>query len=323
MNNSDLNPLILEKIKKLHDKYESSGQDLSSYLEGLLYSDYLTYWDYIHLDTLLSLQNPKTSFPDEMIFITYHQFTELFFKLILWEMDQISNSKDLTGKIFAKKIERINRYFENLIRSFDVMVDGMDHDQFLKFRMALLPSSGFQSAQYRMIEIQATDMINLVAADSREEFAGSSSYVEMFEKIYWKKGATELATGKKTLSLVHFEEKYSIKLIKKAKKYLDKNLWQVYINGYLNDPQAELIRDQLRTFDAYANVNWPLAHYKSAVRYLQGDPDVIAATGGTNWQKYLPPRFKKIIFYPELWNQEERENWGKAWVMREIFKKGS
>jgi tryptophan 2,3-dioxygenase len=321
MNNSEISPQLLEKVKKLQEKYESSGQDLSSYLEGLLYSDYLTYWDYIHLDTLLSLQNPKTSFPDEMIFITYHQVTELFFKLVLWEMDQISNNKELTGKTFVNKLERINRYFDNLIRSFDVMVDGMEQEQFLKFRMALLPSSGFQSAQYRMIEIGSTDLINLVAADSRDELANSSDFEEMFEKIYWKKGATELATGNKTLSLVHFEEKYSDKLIKKAKKYTHKNLWKVFKNKFENDPLAEEIKDGLRTFDAVANVNWPLAHYKSAVRYLQRDPEVIAATGGTNWQKYLPPRFKKIIFYPELWSTEEKDNWGKAWVIKHVFNK--
>lgn len=49
-----------------------------------------------------------------------------------------------------------------------------------------------------------------------------------------------------------------------------------------------------------ANVSWPLAHYKSAVRYLQKDPEDIAAIGGTNWQKYLPPRFQKVMYYPEL-----------------------
>ena len=65
------------------------GQDLSSYLDGLLQSDYLTYWDYIHLDTLLSLQTPKTAFPDEKIFILYHQITELYFRLILNEIEQI------------------------------------------------------------------------------------------------------------------------------------------------------------------------------------------------------------------------------------------
>jgi tryptophan 2,3-dioxygenase len=55
------------------------------------------------------------------------------------------------------------------------------------------------------------------------------------------------------------------------------------------------------------------------VRYLQKDPEDIAATGGTNWQKYLPPRFQKRIFYPELWSEEEQTNWGKGWVEKEVF----
>ena len=44
----------------------------------------------------------------------------------------------------------------------------------------------------------------------------------------------------------------------------------------------------------------------------------IAATGGTNWQKYLPPQFQLVIFFPDLWSEEERENWGKK-VVRELF----
>jgi tryptophan 2,3-dioxygenase len=71
--------------------------------------------------------------------------------------------------------------------------------------------------------------------------------------------------------------------------------------------------------DVNVNINWPLSHYKSAVRYLQKDPEDIAATGGTNWQKYLPPRFQKRIFYPELWSEEEQTNWGKGWVEKEVF----
>ena len=74
-----------------------------------------------------------------------------------------------------------------------------------------------------------------------------------------------------------------------------------------------------REFDVLANINWPLSHYKSAVRYLQKDPEDIAATGGTNWQKYLPPRFQKVIFFPELWSENEKEEWGKGWVVKEIF----
>ena len=67
-----------------------------------------------------------------------------------------------------------------------------------------------------------------------------------------------------------------------------------------------------REFDSLANVLWPLAHLKSAGRYLQKDPEDIKATGGTNWQKYLPPRFQKTIFFPELWTEQEKKDWGKA-----------
>jgi tryptophan 2,3-dioxygenase len=62
------------------------------------------------------------------------------------------------------------------------------------------------------------------------------------------------------------------------------------------------------------NVNWPLMHYKSAVRYLQRDPTDVPATGGTNWRSYLPPKFQRRIFYPQLWSQQELEDWGKGWV---------
>jgi tryptophan 2,3-dioxygenase len=55
-----------------------------------------------------------------------------------------------------------------------------------------------------------------------------------------------------------------------------------------------------------------LAHLKSAGHYLQRNPEDIKATGGTNWQKYLPPRFQKIIFFPELWTEQEKEEWGKV-----------
>lgn len=86
-------PVDIEtKIKMLTEKYDAMGQSLDAYLDGLLISNYLTYWDYTHLDTLLTLQNPKTDFPDEMIFIVYHQITELYFKLCLHELDQIANN---------------------------------------------------------------------------------------------------------------------------------------------------------------------------------------------------------------------------------------
>ena len=308
---------LINQLKKLQAKYDYMGQDLSSYLDGLLYSDYLTYWDYIHLDTLLSLQNPKTHFPDEKVFILYHQITELYFRMILLEIDQIATREHIDEKFFMARLDRIIRYFHNLENSFDIMVDGMEKDQFLKFRMALLPASGFQSAQYRFIEIGSTDMINLVSMSEREALR-NSDLKAMVEKLYWKSGATDLATGKKTLTLQQFENKYTQDFYEAGIKYKDTNIRQVFVKNFSNSAEKDQIISRLREYDTYANVLWPLAHLKSAGAYLKKDPEDIKATGGTNWQKYLPPRFQRRMFFPELWTDIEQKEWGIAAVKRNI-----
>ena len=108
------------------------------------------------------------------------------------------------------------------------MVQGMEKEQFLKFRMSLLPASGFQSAQYRFIEIASTDFINLVHKDVRTNFKGTEPIKEMYQNIYWKEGATELESGKKTLTLEQFEERYSDEFIAFGEKHINTNLWQCY-----------------------------------------------------------------------------------------------
>jgi tryptophan 2,3-dioxygenase len=309
MSEDSFDPNHLGQLKKLQNKYDVMGQDLSSYLDGLLYSDYLTYWDYIHLDTLLSLQSPKTSFPDEKVFIMYHQITELYFRLILLEIEQIAFRENLDEKFFIDRIDRVIRYFHHLVSSFEIMVLGMEKEQFLKFRMALLPASGFQSAQYRFIEIVSTDMINLVAPHEREPMQEYSDLGTQLEKLYWRSGATELASGKKTLTLRQFEEKYMKQFLEAGVKYRDRNIRKLYLKHFRNSPE---VISRLREYDTLSNVLWPLAHLKSAGQYLQRHPDDIKATGGTNWQKYLPPRFQRVMFFPELWSDDEKAEWGKA-----------
>jgi tryptophan 2,3-dioxygenase len=322
----ELESNIVDKIKQLEDKYAQMGQDLNSYLEGLLVSNYLTYWDYTQVETLLTLQNPRTDYPDETIFIMYHQITELYFKLALHELEQVAhngrnilpNGKDLgwnekmPAGFFTERIHRINRYFEALTKSFEIMIDGMEKEQFLKYRMALLPASGFQSA---------TDFINLVDKEARKKYSeGEYPIEEMFNSIYWNKGATELATGKKTLTLRQFEKKYSKRFIDLAKEYKQINIWQKYLALDEQERQNPKTINALKLLDINVNINWPLMHYKSAVRYLQQNTGDIAATGGTNWQKYLPPRFQKRVFYPQIWSQEELNDWGRGWVETNVFR---
>jgi len=308
-----INSELEDRIARLAEKYHASGQELLAYLDGLLYADYNTYWDYVHLDTLLSLQNPKTNFPDEEIFIMYHQITELYFKLTLHEMKQLEEHQKLELDLFKQKLARMNRYFGALTHSFGVMEKGMDRDQFLKFRMSLIPASGFQSAQYRKIEIRATDMIQLVNKDYREELKGAS-IEEMYDKIYWKWGATMADSGEKTLTLRQFERKYSKELIELAEHCKGKNLLQLYLSLPEEEQRDEELIELMRSFDVNVNINWPLQHYRTSVVYLAMRPADIMSTGGTNWQKYLPPRFQKRIFFPILWSDDEVKEWGKKWV---------
>lgn len=307
---------LLAQLEKLREKYDYMGQDMSSYLDGLLYSDYLTYWDYIHLETLLSLQNPRTRFPDEKVFIIYHQITELYFKLVLHEIEQIAFRADLDASFFIDRMDRIIRYFRNLEQSFDIMVKGLDKEEFRKFRMALLPASGFQSAQYRLIEIGSTDVINIVAQEEREALR-NAALREQVQNLYWRRGATDLKTGNKTLTLKQFEERYMEQFHSAAEKYRDRNLRQIFLR-FSEAPERDALVSRLREYDLCVNVYWPLVHIRSAAVYLKNDPEVLKATGGTNWTKYLPPRFQKRIFFPELWSSEEVGEWGKAAIERQL-----
>jgi tryptophan 2,3-dioxygenase len=97
-------------------------------------------------------------------------------------------------------------------------------------------------------------------------------------------------------------------------------MWRKYLALDEKSRQSQKVINALKQLDVNVNINWPLVHYKSAVRYLQQNTSDIPATGGTNWQKYLPPRFQKRIFYPELWSNEEKEDWGKRWVETNVFK---
>ncbi|MEZ4969341.1 MAG: tryptophan 2,3-dioxygenase family protein [Flavobacteriaceae bacterium] len=305
---------IDSQISKLEEKYKDSGQDLSSYLDGLLYQRYLTYWDYIHLDTLLSIQVPRTHFPDEEIFIMYHQITELYFKLILHEQKQIVDDKTQDVDFFIEKANRINSYYQVLISSFSVMIKGMQREQFMQYRMALLPASGFQSAQYRMIELYATPMENLVQFSERDNFSSNNSIEELYEHIYWKKGATDLVTGEKTLTLKQFEYRYTPRLIRIANQVSNSTIYHKYQQLPRKSKENKTLIEALKALDVNANVNWPLMHMGSAYRYLTKDNAQIEATGGTNWKEYLPPSFQKVVFFPELYTKQELNNWGKQWV---------
>ncbi|HLC82246.1 MAG TPA: tryptophan 2,3-dioxygenase family protein, partial [Bacteroidia bacterium] len=131
-------------INRISEKFQAIDQNPDVHLEGLVWAKPITYWDYILPDALLNLQIQRTTQPDEMVFIMYHQINELLFKMTLWEINQVSQSTSVSAPFFVEKLRRISRYFDMLSSSFDIMGDGMEKEQYMKFRNTLTPASGFQ-----------------------------------------------------------------------------------------------------------------------------------------------------------------------------------
>lgn len=112
----------------------------------------MSYGDYLGLDKLLGAQRPKTSCHDEMLFIVQHQATELWIKLILHELDAATRQV-ATGELGPafKMLARITRVQQQIVQAWDVL-STMTPADYLAFRHALGHASGFQSAQYRLLE---------------------------------------------------------------------------------------------------------------------------------------------------------------------------
>lgn len=298
-------------LKSIEEKYNKLGIPLETMLEGLLHSTPITYWDYIQTDALLSLQTPRTTHKDEMVFIMYHQVNELLFKMILWEIQQVSFAKEvITAKKFSKHLTRISRYFDMLCSSFSVMQDGMDAEQYLKFRTALAPASGFQSAQYRKIEFASTELTNLIHKDHRATINKELSFENTYDYLYWQVAGVNHKTGEKSILIKLFEQKYKQELIDFMKDYNDCNLSKKFKELPKEAQQDEALIMAMRHYDYTVNIKWVMTHYNAANKYLASGNKDLEATGGSNWKKYMHPKFQRRIFFPYLWSQEELKNWG-------------
>lgn len=297
-------------IEALQEKYTSINQDTQTHLEGLLYSKPLTYWDYIQTDALLNLQIQRTTLPDEMVFIAYHQINELLFKMILWEISQVAEKENLDVVFFESKIMRISRYFDMLTTSFNIMREGMEVEQYMKFRNTLTPASGFQSAQYRLIEFASTELINLIDYRFRHNIDRNTPYSHAFEHLYWQAAGKDYESGKKSTLLINFEKRYKDEFLRFMESFNTKNLWTRFKELPAQDQQdADLVK-AMRHYDYTVNITWVMAHYNAAKHYIESGSKKVEATGGSEWKKYMHPKYQRRIFFPDLWTQEELDNWG-------------
>ena len=297
-------------IKALQHKYDNINQDTDDHLLGLLYSKPITYWDYIQTDALLGLQNQRTTLPDEMVFIAYHQINELIFKMILWEISQVAKKKDLKADYFESKIMRVSRYFDMLTTSFNIMREGMEVEQYMKFRYTLTPASGFQSAQYRFIEFASTELINLIDYRFRKNINRDTPYTHAFEHLYWQAAGKDHKTGKKSTLLQNFEKRYKDEFLRFMENYNTINLWTRFKELPKEDQEDKDLVKAMRHYDYTVNVTWVMAHYNAAKHYIESGIGDGEATGGSDWKKYMHPKYQRRIFFPDLWSEDELKNWG-------------
>ncbi|CAN5613091.1 tryptophan 2,3-dioxygenase family protein [soil metagenome] len=145
------------------------------------------YHDYLHLDRLLDCQHlasagsPAGVAHDEMLFVIVHQTYELWFKQILWELDDVLArfaGEALDESEIARVIDRLARVVEIqrvLVDQIDVL-ETMTPMDFLDFRDLLVPASGFQSMQFRLIEnrlgVRAEDRVTFGGARYTERLRG-------------------------------------------------------------------------------------------------------------------------------------------------------
>ena len=301
-----------EILEALEQKFAAINQKTETHLEGLLWSKPITYWDYIQTDALLNLQTQRTVLPDEMVFIMYHQVNELLFKMILWEINQLCHIDKPKTDFFTEKLRRISRYFDMLTTSFDIMGDGMEVEQYMKFRNTLTPASGFQSAQYRFIEFSSTDLINLIDYRFRASIDRNTPYSHAFEHLYWQAAGKDHKTGEKSFLILEFERKYREEFLRYMEEYNTINIWQKFKQLPDADQKDRELVNAMRHYDYTVNVTWVMGHLNAAKKYIDSGKGSGEATGGSDWKKYMHPKYQRRIFFPELWSEEELKNWGEG-----------
>lgn len=252
----------------------------------------VTYSSYLDLDRILSAQHPQSDAHDEMLFIVVHQASELWLKLCIHELFAARDCLEAdTLRPAFKMLARVARAQGQLIQSWDVLSTMTPHD-YSTLRPHLGGSSGFQSAQYRMMEFllggRNPDMITMheavpeVAEELRAELTRPSLYAAAVALLA-RRG---FAIPETVLGRSHAEAWQHSPEVEGA--------WvQIY-----REPQAHWdlyeLAEKLVDLE-YHFQRWRFGHLKTVERII----GFKRGTGGTPGVPYLAGVLKQA-FFPEL-----------------------
>lgn len=259
----------------------------------------VTYWEYLHLEDLLSIQHPRTSSPDEQAFIVLHQVAELLFSLVIHELRQLTDSEERSVHAWCRHVGRVVQYFKLLVQHLSVTGKAIDKEEFRSFRTALFPASAFQSFQFRQIELLSARAYDLIGRDSKAVFGRDTPVRTLIDHLYWRR-VTSPESGAKAPALLDFEARYLSEIDALALKYEDRNLAVRYF-ALPEEVRADYrLECLLKEYDHLANVAWPSGHLRLAMEFLNDGETSMPSTGGANWPVYLRCKQQQVLFFPEL-----------------------
>ena len=252
-----------------------------------------TYGEYLKLNLLLSAQQPVSLEHDEVAFIIIHHVQELWLKLVAHEIEAaiVSIRTDHLPPAF-KSLARVTRIQEQLIAAWDVL-STMTPADYLAFRGALGPASGFQSYQYRLVEFRlgAKDA-NMLLPHRHDTLIHGKLMTALNEPSLYDEALRLLARRGHPV----------------PKEVLDRDFSQPYLsNPRVRDIWLSIYRKSQEHFDLYELAEelvdvedwfqqWRFRHMKTVERIIGYKP----GTGGSSGVGYLKTALERS-FFPELW----------------------
>jgi tryptophan 2,3-dioxygenase len=257
----------------------------------------VTYSNYLQLDQLLSLQQPRAEGPehDELLFIVIHQVYELWFKEVLHELDRVAQLLRADEPHRAQHtLKRILTILKVLVAQLDIL-ETMTPLEFLSFRARLEAASGFQSDQFRQIEFTLGAKSEKAIARFAEDSRGRT--------------ALERRLGEPTLwdAFLHYlsREGYAVppaQLTRDVTRPVDPSaeIQDILLTVYRTDAKTAEICERLVDLDE-GFAEWRYRHVRMVERTIGVKP----GTGGSAGAAYLRSTLGQNLF-PDLWEIRAR-----------------
>jgi len=252
----------------------------------------LNYADYLKLDRLLALQEPRSSPEehDEMLFIVIHQVYELWFKLLLHELEGIQRDFSANQLFHAiAGFKRIRTVMKTLVGQLDIL-ETMTPMSFSGFRERLETASGFQSAQYRELEF----ILGYKRAELLRSFPAYSPAFHRLERRLKARSVIDHFHDFLALRGVEIPPDIRSREVTLA-AVADARVQEGILRLYRSHPEVAILLELMTDFDE-GQQEWRYRHVKLTERTIGNK----MGTGGSSGVDFLKSTLFKS-FFPDLW----------------------